>query len=397
MVPYLRAGNVRDGSLDLDDVKEMSFTPAEQSLFSLKPRDVLVTEGSGSLRSVGASAVWRGEIAGTVCFQNTLLRLRPRSSTTDPRFLAWWCRHAFADGLFASVATGANIHHISAQRVRSLATRTPHLYEQRAIADFLDTETARIDALIAKKRRMIVLLKERFVRVVFDGVTGRLTSPSEPQRDSGLDWLGPIPGHWGVAPVGANFEVQLGKMLNPKASGGPDQYPYLRNTNVQWDHIELDEVATMHFDVHERAVYQLRPGDLLVCEGGEVGRAAIWDGTMKPMLIQKALHRVRPRGSADARYLMYCLRAAADQKVFGVEGNQATIVHLTAEKLRMHRFPTPPLEEQRNIVRRLDMAKTHMTSARSLLERQIELLHEHRRALITAAVTGEMEVAGVGA
>ena len=78
MVPYLRAANVKDGQLDLTDVKTMDFNPSEQRTFSLMPGDVLVSEGSGSLGTVGASAVWNAEIDGVVCFQNTLLRLRPK-------------------------------------------------------------------------------------------------------------------------------------------------------------------------------------------------------------------------------------------------------------------------------------------------------------------------------
>src|SRR5690242_11630995 len=117
MVPYLRSANVIDGALDLSDVKEMNFTPQEQRFFSLREGDILVTEGSGSLRTVGASAVWRNNLPGTVCFQNTLLRIRPRSCETDPKFLEWWCRFAYADGLFASVGGGVNIFHLSAERV----------------------------------------------------------------------------------------------------------------------------------------------------------------------------------------------------------------------------------------------------------------------------------------
>ena len=167
MTLYLRAANVKDGRLDLSDVKEMNFTPAEQVVFALKPGDVLVTEGAGSLAAVGASAVWDGELGGVVCLQNTLLRLRPREGS-DRRFLAWWCRHAYGSGLFASVAAGANIFHLSADRVRTLPTWIPTFRRQREIADFLDTETARIDALIEKKRRMSLLLDERFRAMVVE-------------------------------------------------------------------------------------------------------------------------------------------------------------------------------------------------------------------------------------
>ena len=94
-----RATNVSDGRLNLDEVKETNFTPSQQSVFALRPGDVLVTEGSGSLGTVGASAAWQEEIPGTVCFQNTLLRLRPKGQQTDQMFLAWWTRATFADGI----------------------------------------------------------------------------------------------------------------------------------------------------------------------------------------------------------------------------------------------------------------------------------------------------------
>lgn len=176
MVPYLRAANVKDGTLDLGDVMEMNFSLVEQEVFSLRPGDVLVTEGSGSLGAVGASAVWSGEVEGRVCFQNTLLRLRPRPGT-DARFLAWWCRHAFADGMFASVAVGANIFHISAERVRSLPVTYVELPTQRAIASYLETETGIISSLIEKIEHQIDLLRERRQALITAAVSGEIDVP----------------------------------------------------------------------------------------------------------------------------------------------------------------------------------------------------------------------------
>ncbi len=176
MTQYLRAANVKDGELDLSDVKSMNFEPDERDQFSLQQGDVLVTEGSGSITAVGASAVWNGEIEGTVCFQNTLLRLRPRGST-DPRFLAWWCRYAYADGLFASVAQGANIHHISAERVRSLSMVYVPPATQQAIADYLDAETSRINSIIEREHQTVNLLVERRRTLITAIVTGEMAVP----------------------------------------------------------------------------------------------------------------------------------------------------------------------------------------------------------------------------
>lgn len=133
MVPYLRAANVKDGVLDLSDVKSMDFDPSEQMIFRLLPGDVLVTEGAGSLAAVGASAVYDADVDRVVCFQNTLLRLRTRGDN-DPGYLKWWARHAFGSGLFASIARGANIFHLGAEQVRVLRVAVPDPRTQRAIA-----------------------------------------------------------------------------------------------------------------------------------------------------------------------------------------------------------------------------------------------------------------------
>lgn len=174
MTSYLRAANVKDGELDLSDVKSMNFEPGARKQFSLQRGDVLVTEGSGSLAAVGASAVWNGKIEEMICFQNTLLRLRPRGST-DPRFLAWWCRYAYADGLFASVAQGANIYHISAERVRSLPMAYVPPTTQLAIADYLDAETNRIDSIIERENQTVDLLVERRQTLITAAVTGKMS------------------------------------------------------------------------------------------------------------------------------------------------------------------------------------------------------------------------------
>jgi type I restriction enzyme S subunit len=186
-------------------------------------------------------------------------------------------------------------------------------------------------------------------------------------------------------------------MLNAEAASGAIQSPYLRNVNVQWDRIDQSDLATMHFSEADRRRCELRTGDVLVCEGGEVGRSAVWNGEVQDCYFQKAIHRARPRTNANGRFLMYCLRAAAKMNVFAVEGNQSTIVHLTGEQLSAHRFPWPPPDEQQGIVYRLDTDKADTEATRKKLMDQVDLLSERRQALITAAVTGDLEIPGVAA
>jgi type I restriction enzyme S subunit len=149
--------------------------------------------------------------------------------------------------------------------------------------------------------------------------------------------------------------MQLGKMLSKHASSGPDQALYLANRHVQWDRVALDTLDTMSFTPDEREKYSLRPGDLLVCEGGEVGRTALWHGEREDTFFQKAIHRLRPRnGEVAPSYMLRFMRFAAERGHFTDLASQTSIAHLTQEKLALLEIPLPPRDEQRRIAEILD-------------------------------------------
>ncbi|MCA1718481.1 MAG: restriction endonuclease subunit S [Actinobacteria bacterium] len=316
-----------------------------------------------------------------------LCAVRPHPGTNE-RFL-WWVLNSLHNELDRS-SVGSTYAAVTAEDVDALPIPRISESAQRAIADFLDAETTRIDALITKKRKQSTLVDLRWSALVTELVRGRHTASAN-RRPSGVGWIEELPEEWGTPSVGMMFDVELGKMLNQRAAEGENQLPYLRNQNVQWDRFDLEDVATMHFDPDDRGRFKVRKGDLLVCEGGDVGRAAMWSSEAE-IHYQKALHRVRPRTSAPPRFLMYVLWAASSLGVFAIEGNQSTIVHLTREQLRAHRVPWPPEEQQRQIVAELDKARAKMRDIQERLAQQIALLAEHRQALITAAVTGRIEV-----
>jgi len=176
MVPYLRAANVKDGFLDLSDVKQMNFAPREQRIFALKPGDVLVTEGAGSLAAVGASAPFHGELQSPVCFQNTLIRLRARQGVRAD-YLAWWTRFAYRTGMLADLAGGANIFHIGAERMQTLALPLPLEGVQGEVVDRLSrAETLQL-SVSHHLERQIELLRERRQALITAAVTGEIEVP----------------------------------------------------------------------------------------------------------------------------------------------------------------------------------------------------------------------------
>jgi type I restriction enzyme S subunit len=211
----------------------------------------------------------------------------------------------------------------------------------------------------------------------------------ESYKDSGVEWIGKLPRHWSICALNYRYEVALGKMLDEKRISGRHLFPYLRNVDVQWGRVNIDDLPVMDFEGADLVRYALRPGDLLVCEGGEVGRAAVWEGQLKNCFYQKALHRLRPRDENNdfVRYLFYVLLAAAKLGVFVGSEGKSTIAHLTAEVLRRYQFGFPSVAEQFAIAAFLDRETAKMDALIEEQERLIELLKEKRQAVISHAVT----------
>lgn len=153
---------------------------------------------------------------------------------------------------------------------------------------------------------------------------------------------------WPKHLLGEVADLCLGKMLDKNKNKG-ELHPYLGNIHVRWGSFDLEELPQMRFENHEHERYGLRHGDLVVCEGGEPGRCALWKGQVPNMKIQKALHRVRPHACLDSRYLLYWFLEAGQRKVFDQFCTGATIKHLPGEKLAIIEVEVPPPPVQQRI------------------------------------------------
>lgn len=311
----------------------------------------------------------------------------------DVRWLGELLRHMNQNQYSASAAQPG----LAVDAIANLEIPVPPFREQQIIGGFLENETARLDALVAAKERLLGLLAEKRRALITRAVTRGL-DPRVPLRDSGIPWLGKIPTHWMTPPVYARFDVQLGKMLDAKTIRGTHLAPYLRNVDVQWGTINALSLPEMDFDEQDRQKYSLGLGDILVCEGGEIGRSALWHGEVKECYYQKALHRLRPLKDADQpEFFIMVMRALVELGVFESEASVATIQHLPAEELRVLRYPSPPLAEQRAIVAHITAETATLDALRTATERTIALLKERRAALIAGAVTGQIDVSEVSA
>ncbi|MFD5846174.1 restriction endonuclease subunit S [Streptomyces chartreusis] len=356
----------------------------------LRPDDVIINStGTGTLGRVG---YFSGAPDGIPCMADSHVTIaRTKSDELHPRFAYYWLgSQPFQEYVYAALAVGAtNQIELNRESLGDAPVPVPSLDEQRRIADFLDTETARIETLTSRRNRQMEAIDEFELALIIDMLSGGVKNGrGEP---TGWPWLPEIPAEWSIGPVYAYFSTELGKMLNSDRASGPNQRAYLRNANVHWYTIETNDLATMDFSADEVSRYSVKQGDLLICEGGAgVAEAAVWDGRLQECYFQKSLHRVRRTGPVPVEWLMYWLRVAKACGVFEAEGNIATIPHLTGEQLSQYRIPIPV--DGDSLVKRLGEEIARLKSVRAKLMQAQTLLAERRHALITAAVTGQIDV-----
>jgi len=243
----------------------------------------------------------------------------------------------------------------------------PPLEEQRQIAAI-----ARKCDRLRRTRRFTQQLSDTYLQSVFLEMFGNpVTNPKR----------------WKRGRAGEIFEIQLGKMLSEKSKTGENSFPYLANMNVQWGHFDLSEIRTMDFSENEFEKFKLKQGDILVCEGGEVGRTAIWQGQVKNCCYQKALHRLRPiKPVINTSYFLYFMKVGVGLGLIEKVTSLATIAHFTAEKFREFPVLIPPIQLQEKfakIVQRFERLRIQQREA----ERQAEHLFQ---TVLHRAFRGEL-------
>lgn len=236
--------------------------------------------------------------------------------------------YAISNMNLAKYYSGATIPHIYFKDYQNETFFCYDIKEQERIVSILDKLTDLINKRKQQLQKLDELVKARFVEMFGDVI------------HNSMDWSKHV--------FSDITTSRLGKMLDKKQQTGKYKFPYLANFNVQWFRFELDNLNEMDFDEDDQVEFELKDGDLLICEGGEIGRCAVWHNEIQPCFFQKALHRVRCnlniiKPDYLARWFQYNCEHGG---FFSIEGAKATIAHLPGAKLKALQVAVPPIELQ---------------------------------------------------
>lgn len=408
---YLRAANITQDGLDLSDVFEMDFTPAEREVFALRAGDILLAEASGSAAHVGRSAVWQDEIPGC-CYQNTVIRFRPHASTTEYAHIVF--RHYAESGAFADSARGVGIQHLGLARFGRMPFPLPPLAEQERIGAEVRARLAELREAKHALRAALVRAVEQDRAIIDAAVAGRLVAEipdSTPQHRTSHEvstrleplllfptsgdaaQLRVLPPSWSMRRVGDVGGVRVGLPRSPDRERGSTGTPYLRAANIGTEGVDLTDVRTMHFTEDERRTFALAAGDVLLAEASgsptQVGRAAVWNGELEGCCFQNTVVRFRS-SEVEPEYAYLVFRYFADSGAFARAARGSGIQHLSAGRFSDMPFPLPPRVEQQRIVAEAGARLEASRAQREAIERSLTRTLDMGREVITAAVRGTL-------
>ena len=325
----------------------------------------------------------------TVCYA--------KNENINHHFYSHFFRTMAKTGFINSLAKGIRVRSTEFRwnESRNVYLVEPPKSDQQKIVAFLDTETTRIDNLISKQEKLIELLEEQRKSIISHAVTKGL-NPNAPMKDSGVEWLGDVPEHWDVAVVKRAFIVKLGKMLQPDQKDETDVIKkYLKASNLTWDGVK-DIDNEMWFSKNDLKKLKLEIGDLLVAEGGDVGKSCIFDSN-EEFYYQNSVNRVRGQKNNANKFLYYWLFTLKYSGYIDILCNKSTIAHFTAEKLNETILLLPDSVEQNEIIAYLERENGKINQLILKQQSLIEKLKEYRASIISHAVTGKIDVREFGA
>ena len=313
------------------------------------------------------------------------------------RFFLRWVQGLNNELLLAWAKQGATVESLEQVYLANTAIPLPSLSEQSAITTFLDRETAKIDALVAEQEKLIELLKEKRQAVISHAVTKGL-DPSVPMKDSGIEWLGKVPAHWGILRlkhIASDIKAgPFGSSLT-KDSYVIEGYRVYGQEQVIPGDFSIGNYFITSDKFTEMTEYEILTGDILISCVGTFGKIAVVPPNVIPGIINPRLIRLRCLEIINPAYVTTSLKSSVIFEQFSMNSRGGTMGVINIEILSDIIVPMPPADEQEQIVAHLDAQTAKFDALTAEAQRAIDLLKEHRSALISAAVTGKIDVRGL--
>jgi len=321
--------------------------------------------------------------------------VRPRHEL-EPGFLKYALQEEHFIQQVISRSTGVSYPAINASDVAKISLNLPGSSEQLAITTFLDHETTKIDALIAEQQRLIELLQEKRQAVISHAVTKGL-NPDAPMKDSGVEWLGEVPEHWDVAPLKHHWQVTDCKHVTAEFT--QEGYPLASIKEAQGRWIDLtnakrttDEFYTLLTEGNRTP----EPGDLVFTRNATVGEVAEVPAQIESFALgQDVVILKKLKGSHCSSFAWYLLRSTAVSNQLECAMIGSTFRRINVEQIKAISVPIPPSHEQASIAIYLGEASDQWSKQEQDARHCVSLLQERRSALISAAVTGQINVRGL--
>lgn len=385
---YVDIGNVAPG-VGITGCEVVTFADApSRARRRVRHGDVIVSTVRTYLRAIATIQEPNDDVVVSTGF--AVLRPGPCLSS---RFFGYAMQSESVINEIVSRSTGVGYPAISASDLVRIALPIPDVARQERIADFLDRETAEADALVAKYERLIELLEEKRVAMITQAVTKGL-DPSVPMKGSGVPWIGDVPSHWDVTPLKYLVEVTSGSTPSKER---PDYWngdiPWASAKDLKTDSIADTEDHVTSVAAAECGLRILPPHTILtVVRGMILARYLPVAITERPMIINQDLKALRPRHNVETSYLANYLRSKSSTIISFADAAAHGTKVLRSEDWMNLPVPVPPLTEQREIVHDISVCAGRLNDAKRTVSRAITLVNEHRAALITAAVTGQIDV-----
>ena len=371
---------------------------SEIKRFELRKGDVLITKDSETPDDIAVPAIIAEDLPGVVCGYHLAI-LRPNLHLCDGSFLGRAIGAAGPSDQFRLQASGVTRFGLTLGSITDSVVPLPPLPEQRAVAEFLNRETSRIDRLARKKERLIELLKEKRASLISHAVTRGL-DPDARMRDSGVEWLGEIPAHWKVVRLKTVADVQLSS-VNKKTVVGQPSVRLCNYTDVYY----RDEIRRSHATAFMRATareseikrFELRKGDVLITKDSEtpddIAVPAIIAEDLPGVVCGYHLAILRPNlHLCDGSFLGRAIGAAGPSDQFRLQASGVTRFGLTLGSITDSVVPLPPLPEQRAVAEFLNRETSRIDILVAKTLEAIKRLREYRASTISAAVTGQIDV-----